>query len=1054
VGACRKCGEVNPPHAVFCLACGVRLRFGDLRPDSRKQVTILFNDVSDSTALGERFEPETVRRIMARYWQTVTQACERHGGTVEKFIGDAVMAVFGIPTAKEDHAIRALRAAVELREALEGLNEELEREWGVRLETRTGVNSGEVIAGDPAGGQALVTGDAVNVAARLEQTAGPSEILIGDSTRALAGGAIEAEPVGPLVLKGKSEPVVAWTLVDVTTREGQLARKLDAPMLGRDDELARLRAALEAVARGREVHRVTVLGPAGIGKSRLMRELAESVGSEAGVLTGTCLPYGEGVAFRPLAEIVREAAGDADAHAWIEELLAGDQHAHAIAEQVLQVAGLAEAGEAARDAHWAVRRLFEALAAERPLVVVFEDVHWADGPLLDLIEFVTDTSANAPVLIVCLAREEFAEQRPEWAHAGRRSSVIRLERLSDATTVSLIDDLGSEGALSDEQRAQLVARSEGNPLFVEQMLALIGESGGGAESLSIPPTIQALLAARLDRLPVEEAQAIGAASVVGREFWRDAVAALAAAGEGARLDAVLDSLARKQLLGRGRVALTGESGFAFRHALIRDAAYDSLTKEGRADLHERFATWVEGRYHERLVELEAELGYHLEQAYRYRVELAPMDDRARSLARRGAVRLESAGRRAARGREDEAALGLFSRARKLLPDGDPRVVRLLLMIGESLEGTANHAKAGEVYGEALEAGMRLEDPGIEGRARLGRAHVWFVVDPERPSSEVVAEAERAIELLEAAGAEEAIAEAWRLVGEARMYEGRAAQGRIALERALGSLDVETEVRSVNAVSFALAMCLIEGPANLAEAAAFAAERLELARAHGLRSFEADMLHVLGLAEGRRGRFEEGRTALETSCTISDELGLRYMAQWSKQSLGRLELAAGDFRAAEAALRTSYEVLLEMGLRSTLGETAVPLADALHEQGRGQEASELLEAVKDDWVSGDASTEAPRLAVRAKLFAARGWDEHADRAIRRALRLVRRTDWRCLQVDTLLAHAEVLRLAGLQDEAIASVHEAVGVAQAKNYVAAEQRAAAELEALTGKAAGRV
>jgi tetratricopeptide (TPR) repeat protein len=463
---------------------------------------------------------------------------------------------------------------------------------------------------------------------------------------------------------------------------------------------------------------------------------------------------------------------------------------------------------------------------------------------------------------------------------------------------------------------------------------------------------------------------------------------------------------------------------------------------------------VEGRYHERLVELEAELGYHLEQAYRYRVELAPVDDRARSLARRGAARLESAGRRASRAREDGAALGLFSRAQKLLPEGDPKVVRLLLLIGESLEGTANHAKAGEAYAEALEAGIRLDDAGIEGRARLGRAHVWFVVDPERPSSEVVAEAERAIELLESVGGEHAIAEAWRLVGEARMYEGRAAQGRIALERALASLDVETEVRSVNAVSFALAMCLIEGPAPLAEAVAFASERLELARGYGLRSFEADMLHVLGLAEGRRGRFEEGRTALETSCTISDELGLRYMAQWSKQSLGRLELAAGDFRAAEAALRTSYEVLLEMGLRSTLGETAVPLADALHEQGRRQEASDLLEAVKDDLVSGDASTEAPRLAVRAKLLAAQGWDEHADRAIRRALRLVRRTDWRCLQADTLLAHAEVLRLAGREDEAIASSHEALEVAQAKDYAAAEQRAASELEVLTGKAAGRV
>ncbi len=1052
MGACRKCGEVNPPHAVFCLACGVRLRFGDLRPDSRKPVTILFNDVAESTALGERFEPEAVRRIMARYWQTVTQVCERHGGTVEKFIGDAVMAVFGIPAAKEDHAIRALRAAIELREALQGLNDDLEREWGVRLETRTGVNSGQVVAGDPAGGQALVTGDAVNVAARLEQSARPGQILIGDTTRALAAAAIETEPVEPLVLKGKSEPVTAWTLVDVTTREGQLARGLDARMLGRDHELAALREALEGVIARAEPHRLTLLGPAGIGKSRLARELGDSVEGDVQVLTGSCLAYGEGVAFRPLAELVRGAAGGADERAAIEGLLAGDPHAASIAEQVLQVAGLAEAVEAGRDAQWAVRRFFEALASERPLVAVFEDVHWADGPLLDLIEFLTETAGKARFLIVCLAREEFGEQRPGWSEPGFRSGALRLDRLSDADTLALIDDLDTDDALTAEQRTELVARSEGNPLFVEQMLALVGESDGAPGAVSIPPTIQALLAARLDRLPIHEAQAIGAASVVGREFWREAVAALSPAGEGLRLDAALDSLARKQLLGRERVALTGESGFAFRHALIRDAAYQSLTKESRAELHERFGSWVEGRYQERIVELEAELGYHLEQAYRYRVELAPVDDGARSLARRAAARLESAGRRAARSREDEIALGLFSRVRSLLPEGDPKLVRVLLLIAESLEGTANHAKAGELYAEALTAAAALADWGLEGRARLGRAHVWFIVDPERPSSEVVAEAERAIELLEAAGDDQAVAESWRLVGESRMYEGRAAQGRIALERALVSLDVETAPRPVNAVSFALAMCLIEGPAPLAEAAAFATERLGLARTHGLRSFEADMLHVLGVAEGRRGRFEEGRAALETAFEISEELGLRYMAQWAKRSLGRLELAAGNLGAAEAALRSSYEVLDEMGLNSSLGETAVPLAEVLYEQGRRQEASDLLEGVKDD--SGDASIEAPRLAVRAKLFAAQGWEEHADRAIRRALRLVDRTDWRCLQADTLLAQGEVLRFAGREEDAVACIREAADAAGAKDYGAAERRAATEIEALTGKAAGAV
>jgi class 3 adenylate cyclase/tetratricopeptide (TPR) repeat protein len=1054
VGACRNCGEANPPHAVFCLACGVRLRFGDLRPDARKPVTILFNDVVESTVLGERFEPETVRRIMARYWQTVAQVCERHGGTVEKFIGDAVMAVFGVPTAKEDHAIRGLRAALELREAIAALNDDLEREWGVRLQTRTGVNSGQVVAGDPAGGQALVTGDAVNVAARLETAAAPGQILIGDSTRALAGDAVEVEPVEPLELKGKSERVTAWTLLDVSARDRRLAGRLDAPMLGRDRELAALRDALESAIADRAAHRATVLGPAGIGKSRLARELALGAREQARVLTGSCPPYGEGVAFRPLAEILREAAGDEDMRAWIEAALADDPHRRAIAEQVLRIAGLTEEAEAGRDAQWAIRRLFEALAGERPLVLLFEDVHWADPPLLDLIELLTDSTSDAPLLIVCLAREEFAELRPEWAETGVRGSALRLERLTDQETIELIGDLDRAGLLGDEQRARLVARSEGNPLFVEQMLALARESDDGAEPIAIPPTIEALLGARLDRLSVDELNAIGAASVVGREFWAEAIAALSAAGESVRLDAALESLVRKQLVGRERVALTGEPGFAFRHALIRDAAYGALTKEGRADLHERFATWVEGRYSDRLVELDAELGYHFEQAYRYRMELAPPDDRSRSLAHRAATRLGSAGRRAGRAREDQVALGLLGRASILLPDRDPQRLALLPLIAESLEGTANHARAMEIYGEALEAAEAAGDRGVEGRARLGRAHAWFVVEPERPSSEVVAEAERAIELLEAVGDEEAIAEGWRLVGESRMYEGRAAQGRLALERALAALDVHAAPRSTNAVSFALAMCLIEGPARLSEAEAFANERLELARAHGMRSFEADMLHVLGVAEGRHGRFDEGRAALETSTAISEELGLRYMAQWSKRSLGQLELAAGDLRAAEDALRWSYEVLDEMGLKSTIGETVVPLAEVLQELGRRQEADDLLEGAAADWVSGDASTEAPRLAVRAKLFSAQGWHEHADRAIRRALRLVRRTDWRCLLADTLLAQGGVMVAAGREDEAAASMREVVQVAEAKDYVAAAQRATTALESLSDRAAGRV
>jgi class 3 adenylate cyclase/tetratricopeptide (TPR) repeat protein len=1012
------------------MACGVRL-WGDLRPDARKPATILFNDVAESTALADRLEPETMRRIMWRYYEAVSLVCERHGGTVEKFIGDAVMAVFGVPIAQEDHALRAVRAAVELREEVARLNEELERDWQITISTRTGVNSGEVVAGDTAGGQALVTGDAVNVAARLEQAAASGEILVGEATRNLVAEAIEAEPVEPLSVKGKIEPLIAWRLLDVSSKAGQLARRLDSPLLGRERELERLTDAFERALRERSPQSVTVLGPAGIGKSRLARELMSVAGEQASVLFGSCLPYGEGITYWPLAEIVRQVAGE-QPRAAIGRLLAGDPYAGPIANRLAQAIGLSETGEDARDLGWAVRRFFEALARQRPLLVVFEDIHWAEPPLLDLIEYLTSHTSDASLTVLCLARAELLEQRPEWGADQPAASTITLEPLSEHDTLALIESLRPGETVQQSVRDELLARAEGNPLFVEQMIAFLREDGAAGDEVGVPPTIQALLAARLDRLPVDELTVIGAASVVGKEFWAGAVSALSDPDAAPRLDGTLAQLVRKEMIYPAGATMVGIEGFAFRHALIREAAYESLTKGSRADLHERFATWVERQYPERLTELEAILGHHLEQAYGYRTELAPADERAPTLAARAASRLGSAGNRAARAREDTSAVNLLSRASALLPAEAEERLAMLPVIGQSLEGTANHAKAGEFYAQALEQAVAADDRAVEGRARLGRARVWFVAHPDVATEEIVAETETAIELLSRAGDERGLVEAWRLVGEARMYEGRAAEGRRALDRALEHLSPDGSPRSLNAISFAIGMCLLDGPAPLEEAIEFAGERLDVARARGLRSMEADMLHVLGAAEGRRGRFAAGRRALEGSTAISDELGLAYMAQWSNRSLGRLELVAGDAPAAERALRSSYDVLAAMGTNSSLGEAAIPLAHALYAQGRHEEASSFLEVVKDEWASGDASIEAPRLALRAKLLGLQGWDRHAERTALRALRLVRKTDWVCLQADTLLAYAEVLSLADREQDAVPSLREALTIAEAKDY----------------------
>jgi class 3 adenylate cyclase/tetratricopeptide (TPR) repeat protein len=997
------------------------------KTDERKPVTILFTDVADSTALGERIEPEAVRRVMLRYFESASSVVERHGGTVEKFIGDAVMAVFGVPTALEDHASRAVRAALELQVELGRLNRDLQRRWGVQIAIRTGVNSGEVVAGDESAGQALVTGDPVNVAARLQQSAAAGETLIGEATRRLVGDAVEAEEVEPLSVRGKTAPLAAWRLVGARDQQGANL----GPLLGRESELRQLRQTFERVAYERSPQRVVLVGSAGIGKTRLAREAGDTLSERATVLVGRCLPYGEGIAFWALAEIVRQLAGDEDPLAAIERVLDGDPRSGVLADRVLQAAGLEEATAAREDLTGAVRDLFAALARKQPVVLVLEDLHWAEPALLDLIEHLLERTTDAPLMLVCLARQELIEQRPAWARETHDSSLLELGPLSPQDTRALIRQLLPAGAASEEVREQLTTRAEGNPLFLQQMIAYLRETGDAAD-VSVPPTIHALLAARLDRLPAAERRAIGAASVIGREFWAEAVAEVV---DGADTRSVLEALARKQLIAPEQSTLEGETGYAFSHILVRDAAYESINKEERAELHERLADWLEQRHPERMIEIEAILGHHLERAYRYRADLGLVDGRSFALGQRAAARLASAGRRAARAREDTAAVGLLERAGALLPVTARGRLDLLPAIGESLEGTANHRKAGEIYEEALERAQSAGDRRVEGLARLGRAHVWFVAHPDVSATQLVEETERAIRLLEHTDEERGLADAWRLLGESRMYEGRASDGQQALEQALRHADPDTFPRHWNAISFAMGMCLLDGPAHLERAVDFAQEHLAAARERSMRAMEADMLHVLGVALGRRGSFDEARAALLESTAISEDMGLLYMAQWSKRSRGRMELAAGDATAAERALRESWDVLTQMGLQSSLGETAVPLAEALYAQGRLEEADSTLKALKEEWASDDAAVNAPRLAVRAKLLAAEGWTRLAEETADRALRVVRPMDWLCLQVDALLAHADVMLSAGRQRDALASTEEALRIAEVKGYEAA-------------------
>ena len=606
---CASCGGENQAGARFCNDCGAALATTPER-EVRKTVTVVFSDVTDSTALGESTDPEALRALLARYFDRMKTIVESHGGTVEKFIGDAVLAVFGIPAAHEDDALRACRATIEMRDALP--------ELGIR--GRIGVNTGEVVTGTS---ERLATGDAVNVAARFEQAAEPGEVLIGEATYALVRSAVLVEAVEPLTLKGKSEPVPAYRLVSALYAP---ERSHASRFVGREPEREQI---TEAWARAQEqagCQLVTVVGDAGVGKSRLVAEALASF--DAHVVRGRCLPYGEGITYWPVVEVMKQLA----------ELPAEPAAAAAI-RSVLGESDVATSGD---EIAWAFRKLLEEQA---PLVVVFDDIQWGEETFLDLIESTALLSTGATLLLLCMARPELVERRPSWP------GVLRLEPLPSAEADALIGD-----AVSDELRARIARAAGGNPLFISEMLAMAAEDG----EVEVPPTLKALLAARLDQLDEAERNVLERGSVEGEVFHRGGVQALAP--EETQVTTRLAALVRRQLIRPDRAQIAGDDGYRFRHLLIRDAAYEALPKAVRADLHARFAEWLDEHGHS-LVERDEIVGYHLEQAVRYAAELGQPEA---ALAERAASRLAAAGRRASDRLDYGGALALLSRAVELL----------------------------------------------------------------------------------------------------------------------------------------------------------------------------------------------------------------------------------------------------------------------------------------------------------------------------------------------------------------------------------------------------
>jgi class 3 adenylate cyclase/tetratricopeptide (TPR) repeat protein len=1000
--------------------------------EARKVVTVLFTDITGSTTLGETLDPESLRGVLSQYFSEMQAVIERHEGVVEKFVGDAIMAVFGIPVTHEDDALRAVRAAAEMRARLEELNEEFASTWGVTIGVRTGVNTGEVLTAEPGRSQQLVLGDAVNTAARLEQAAEAGEILIGDGTYRLVHDAVTTERVTPLDLKGKAQPVPAWRLVAVTADGPGWARRLDSVLVGREQELAQLHGAFQRVTAHPSCEVVTVVGVAGVGKSRLTAEFVEQLGPRATVLRGRCLPYGEGITFWPVAAMVMDAIGMEEresideARRRISELLGDDERA---CGGITSLLGAPTGEVGIQETSWAVRVFLERIAQRGPVVVVFDDIHWGESTFLDLLDYLGDR-VEAPVLIVCESRPELLDDRPRWPAA------VSLGPLSGDDTDGLIR--GLVGDVPADARGRITEVTEGNPLFVEETLRMLIDDGvlrhvdgdwvvdGDLSSIAIPPTILALLGARLDRLEPAQRTVIERASVVGREFWWGAVSALSPSEVQPHVGRCLHALVRKELIRAERSEVRGEDAFRFTHILVRDAAYGGLPKSTRAELHERLAGWLDATSRDLAGEYEEIVGYHLEQAHRMRLDLAPPSERSAELAERAAERLGSAGGRALARGDMPAAVNLLSRATALLPGHHPRRLELLPELAFALLEAADFDRLVEVADEMRQTSG---DPHLQAHATVIGLWIRLFTDPDGWAPEAEREAHRAIDTFGRLGDERGLARAWSLLALVSMMRSLYAPAHEAWSHAVEHAGRAGNRRDVLEGLTWVAAVVWLGPAPAEEGIRSCREVFD--RAQGDRKAMATALFCEAGLRANLGHFEDASGLFADARALLEEVGLPvWDAGALSQALGWALLLEGRPDAAEQELRRAYETLAAIGEVSFLSTVAGILAEAIYAQGRCDEAEHFTRVSEETASADDVFSQVLWRSVRAKCLARAGDAEAASRTADECIRLVEATDCLDLHRHALMSQAEVHELLGRRGDAEAAVRAAIGVAERK------------------------
>jgi class 3 adenylate cyclase/tetratricopeptide (TPR) repeat protein len=934
----------------------------------RKVVTVLFCDVVGSTALGESVDAEALQRLLARYFERMKAIVELHGGSVEKFIGDALMAVFGVPVAHEDDALRACRAAVEMRDALPELG----------VEGRIGVNTGEVLTGTE---ERLATGDPVNVAARLEQVAEPAEVLIGAETLALVEATVEVGEERLLELKGKSEPVAGYPLVVV--REAA-ERSHASRFVGRERELQQLVDAWHRTLAGPRCELVTVVGDPGVGKSRLVAEALEQIGAR--VARGRCLSYGEGITYWPVVEVVKQLHTRPD-----------DEHAAAAISSLL---GETETLAGTDEIAWGFRKLLEAQA---PVVVVFDDIQWGEETFLELVESTALLSSGAPLLLICMARPELLDRSPGWP------AVLRLEPLPEVVAGALVGD-----SVSDEVRERIIRASGGNPLFLTEMAAL-------GEDAEVPATLRALLAARLDQLDEPERRVLERGAVEGELFHGGTVQALTP--EETEVTPRLAALVRRDLVRPDQPQLPREDAYRFRHLLIRDAAYEALPKTTRAQLHQRFAKWLE-RHGEELVELDEILGYHLEQAARYLAELGMPDP---ALAEEASRRLGAAGERMYWRGDRQAAHSLLRRAVALVDEPEVH-----LAVRFALSHLAAH-DAEPLLAEAAQRAEAQSDAAGTAFAR-GIAAQMRLLTGKGTSEEAEQLLRAALPLLEARQDHAALAQTWfSLANGPYNFSGRNEQALQAAERArdYAALAGLPHQRS----DYVCAAGLVFGPCPVAEAL----KRLETPG----HSPMLDLMRAVLLAMS--DRIDEARELARTAAEQARERGVP-----PNPEIAEIESVASHHEAAAQQLAVWYDWIRDKVRSGELGFALAWQGRELALAGRYEEAEDRATQAHE-YRQNSRDGEALGLQLAALVAAHRGEHGDAERLAREALTHILETDSPKLQGDAYWDLGEVLEAAGRRDEAIDAWREALDRYERKGVVPLVRRVRERLDAMTGDAA---